>query len=124
MQDTRPLAGKTPGANTGIQAEAQAARWLEQQGLTIIDCNLRCKGGELDLIALDQSTLVFVEVRLRATTKFGGAVASVDHFKQLKLRRAANWYLNYIWKTSIPACRFDVVAIQPGMPIQWIRNAF
>lgn len=73
----------------------------------------------------DQSCLVFVEVRFRRNQRFGGAAASVDHRKQMKLIRCAE---HYIADKQINApIRFDVVAMsggQDGHEIEWIANAF
>jgi len=105
----------------GEQAEDQAAAWLQRQGLTLVARNHRCKGGEIDLIMRDGDTLVFVEVRRRNSTRFGGAAASVTAAKQRKLRHAALHYLQGL-KTE-PPCRFDIIGIDPD-GIQWIRDAF
>ena len=63
--------------NRGKDAEARAARYLEGRGLTIVERNYRSRYGEIDLIARDGATLVFVEVRARASNTFGGAAASI-----------------------------------------------
>ncbi len=62
----------------GAAAEALAARFLEARGLRVLRRNLRTRFGELDLIAQDDDTLVFVEVRLRRRRDFGGAAASIS----------------------------------------------
>lgn len=66
-------------------------------------------------------TLVFVEVRSRRGTRYGGAAASIDARKQEKLRRTAEHYL--LRYPSLPPCRFDVVTLQDSS-IDWIVNAF
>lgn len=66
-------------------------------------------------------TLVFVEVRSRRDVSFGGAAASVSVTKQRRIRRAAEHYLRRL--QALPACRFDVVAID-GERIEWIQAAF
>ncbi len=66
-------------------------------------------------------TLVFVEVRSRATAAFGGAAGSVGRVKQQRLVRAAQYFLMR-W-SSPPACRFDVISIEDGS-LQWLRAAF
>jgi putative endonuclease len=86
--------------------------------------NVRYKVGELDLVMRDGATLVFVEVRSRSSSGFGGAAGSIDLRKQLRLRRAANLFLlERFGQRRWPACRFDVVAIEAGRP-DWIRAAF
>ncbi len=69
----------------------------------------------------DRATLVFVEVRSRRDTSFGGAAASVDATKQRRIVRAAQHYLRQL--SALPPCRFDVVAID-GDRIEWIPAAF
>lgn len=109
----------------GAQAEQTAARYLQQQGLRIVQTNYRCRFGEIDLILRDGVTLVFAEVRLRSRSDFGGAAASIDAHKQGKLIRAAQHYLAQIPHT--PPCRFDallLVAPDDLAGIEWIKNAF
>lgn len=109
---------------TGQGAESRARHLLEQSGLRFVAANFRCKVGELDLVMHDGSVLVFVEVRVRASVAFGGAAASIDRRKRLRLQRAANHYLlRQFGQQPWPACRFDVVAFEPGGP-NWIRGAF
>jgi putative endonuclease len=106
----------------GNKAEQLALRYLRKQGLTHIESNFRSRYGEIDLIFMDQETLVFVEVRYRKSKTHGGAAASVDRYKQHKLIKTGQAYLQ---KHSPEAfCRFDVVAIQDKGHVDWIRNAF
>jgi putative endonuclease len=115
MTDGRQLAGSA--------AEDLAARYLERQGLAIVDRNWRCRAGEIDLVARDGATLVFVEVRLRTSAAFGGAAASVDVRKQRRILQAARLYL--AGRADTP-CRCDVVVLDRLDPagIEWIRDAF
>ncbi|MEW6589815.1 MAG: YraN family protein [Pseudomonadota bacterium] len=106
----------------GRQAEAQAEAFLAAHGLVPVARNWRCRFGEIDLVMRDGATLVFVEVRSRRRSDFGGAAASVTAAKQHKLAAAARQYLAGL-KTT-PACRFDVVALEGDAPPAWIRNAF
>jgi putative endonuclease len=103
----------------GAQAEQQAADYLQRQGLKIIARNWACRHGEIDLIALDQQQLVFVEVRMRRSNQFGGAAASITAAKQAKLWASAQHYLQSIKPT--PACRFDALCID-GQAISWLKN--
>jgi len=107
----------------GGAAEDLAARYLEDRGLVIVDRNWRCRAGEIDLVARDGATLVFVEVRLRTSAAFGGAAASVDAHKQRRFLRAARAYLSGRGDTP---CRCDVVALDRLDPsrVEWIRDAF
>ena len=100
----------------------------ESQGLVLVQRNYRvargprARGGEIDLILRERDgTLVFVEVRTRQSTAFGGAAASVGAGKQRSLVLAAQYFLGGLRTT--PACRFDVIAID-GDRIEWLRAAF
>jgi putative endonuclease len=106
----------------GDRQEQVARRHLEAQGLKFVAANVACRQGELDLVMRDGGTLVFVEVRYRASDRFGGAAASVDRHKQARLAAAAGYYLSR-HPTDLP-CRFDVVAIGGDGGIRWIRHAF
>ena len=99
-----------------------AERFLEGKGLVIVARNYRCRLGEIDLIAQDCGTLVFVEVRLRASARFGGALASITASKQRKLVAAAGLYLSRLRRT--PPCRFDAVLLDSleAPRIEWLRG--
>ncbi len=105
----------------GEAAESLACRWLESRGLKLRERNYRCKAGEIDLIMEDGPELVFVEVRYRSHPGYGSAAESVTPAKQQKLLRTAQHYLQQLNRT--PACRFDIIGIDPEQQIQWIRNA-
>ncbi|UXY16744.1 YraN family protein [Chitiniphilus purpureus] len=105
----------------GAAAEAQAADYLVRQGLRIVARNWRCRQGEIDLIARDGATLVFVEVRARADSRFGGAAASITAAKQARIAAAARHYLMTV--SPLPPCRFDAVCIDGGR-LQWLKNCF
>ncbi len=112
----------------GQAAEALARRYLEQRGLRLLAQNWRCRRGELDLVMLDVDTVVFVEVRYRGHTAWGGALESIDARKREKLRAAAMHFLQQEARWAQFPCRFDVIAIgaqpEPGPPLSWIQNAF
>ncbi len=106
----------------GPSAEARAEAFLQARGLKLVARNWRCRFGEIDLVMQDGATLVFIEVRLRSRTDFGGAAASVTPAKQKKLLAAARQYLTTL--KTLPPCRFDVVALSGDGAPEWIRNAF
>ena len=119
--------GRTTKA-IGDAAEARALAHLQAQGLKLVQRNYRVAGGphargaEVDLILRDRDgTLVFVEVRARASAGHGGALASVGAVKQQRIVRAARHFL-LRWPV-LPPCRFDVVAIE-GEQIHWVKAAF
>ena len=84
--------------------------------------NYRCRFGEIDLIATDVDTLVFVEVRLRRNSSFGGALASIDYRKQRKLLLTARQYLSRVRRE--PRCRFDAVLLDSldARRIEWLQD--
>lgn len=107
----------------GAEAEARAGQFLESRGLSIVARNYRCRYGEIDLIARDGATLVFVEVRARRSSTFGGAAVSITAAKRDKLRRTALHYLTTLGRT--PQCRFDAVLLSGDAgEVEWIRDAF
>ena len=106
----------------GQSAESRAEAFLKTRGLKLVARNWRCRFGEIDLVMQDGATLVFIEVRLRSRSDFGGAAASVTPAKQKKLLTAARQYLTTL--KTLPPCRFDVVALSGDAPPEWIRNAF
>ncbi len=104
----------------GAAAETHAADFLVRQGLVILERNFRVKGGEIDLIARDGTTTVFVEVRQRSRRDYGGAAASITRTKQRRLILAARHWLQ---RRGECACRFDCVLIDGGQ-MEWLQDAF
>jgi len=114
-------------ANRGAAVEAAARRHLENAGLRWLAGNVRYRGGELDLVMRDPAdgSVVFVEVRYRRSTAFGGGAASVDIGKRRKLLRAAQLYLVTHPALAQAPCRFDVVEASGEPPrLNWLRDAF
>ncbi|MBI3810702.1 MAG: YraN family protein [Nitrospirae bacterium] len=111
----------------GKQGEAEAVRFLERRGYRIVDRNVRLRRGEIDLIAYDGDVLVFIEVKARRSTRFGGTLWAVDARKQERLSRLAVEYLARR-RSRDCLCRFDLVLIQGaadrGVEIELIQNAF
>jgi putative endonuclease len=122
----RPLARPSSPASAaaGAKAEALAAAFLAHRGLAIVERNWRRRCGELDLVARDGDTLVFVEVRLRRREDFGGAAASITAAKRARVVAAASLYLAKL--PHVPPCRFDAVLLDGLDParIEWLRNVF
>lgn len=117
----------SPSQRVGRNAEEQAARYITQAGLRLLGQNWRCKAGEIDLIATDGRTLIFIEVRQRQSHRFGGAAASVNRGKQRRLAHAALYFLPRLAKQHfgglLPPCRFDVICVEPS-GLVWIKQAF
>ncbi len=115
----------------GAAVETAARTYLLQAGLRDVAANAHFRGGELDLVMLDASgrdpVLVFVEVRYRRDTRFGGGAASIDASKRRKLVHAAQLFLANHHEFAHVACRFDVVEADgdPAAPrLHWLRDAF
>jgi len=115
------IAHPTPAQAAGGAAEEKAAEFLQARGLAIVTRNYRTKAGEIDLIVRDGATLVFVEVRMRSGSSFGGALASITPRKRRRIIMAARQYLMRL--DRVPPCRFDVVAVDSG-DCEWMRGAF
>jgi putative endonuclease len=112
----------------GAAAEQLAAEYLQARGLVVLERNVRCRAGELDLVCLDSGVLAVVEVRQRVRVDFGGALASVTWRKQRKIIRATQLFLQRRAQWRRHVVRFDVLAVE-GVPdgahrIVWIKDAF
>ncbi len=110
----------------GRDGEDIALNYLRKQGYRIIERNYRCRYGEIDLIAKDGKTLVFVEVKSRRSTAFGAPEEAVGAAKQKKISNVALWYLQEK-NISNHSARFDVVSILStgqDQVIELIRDAF
>ncbi len=109
----------------GKTSEIIAANYLKEKGYKILATNYKNKIGEIDIIAKDKKTVVFVEVKARMTKAFGHPLEAVDERKQFKIRQVAQLFLmeNKLTENS---CRFDVVSIlgYEDLKIEHIENAF
>ncbi|HYM47905.1 MAG TPA: YraN family protein, partial [Burkholderiaceae bacterium] len=100
---------------------------LEDNGLTLIARNYRSPFGEIDLVMREGEVLVFVEVRRRASERFGTPAETVGRQKQRRLRATAEHYLQQHPRESQKPCRFDILAITDDshtQRIEWLRDAF
>jgi putative endonuclease len=109
-------------AVAGEKAEALAAEFLAARGMQVIERNFRRRCGEIDLVAQDGDTLVFVEVRLRTRSDFGGAAASITARKRARMSAAAGLYLARLRRA--PPCRFDAVLLDAidSARIEWLKD--
>ena len=107
----------------GAAAEEAAAGYLTAQGLKLVERNFRVRGGEIDLICRDGATIVFVEVRSRRRSDYGGAAASITAAKRARIVMAARHWLARRRRQHDPACRFDCVLID-GDHMEWLQDAF
>jgi putative endonuclease len=109
----------------GKVGEEAAVRWLRGQGYCILERNVVTQAGEIDLVARDGETLVFVEIKARGSALYGPAIAAVGAAKQRRLSRAAALYLA-LRRLGGP-CRFDVLgldAAEGGWRYTLVRDAF
>ena len=122
--------GRQPKTRTSTTARGQLAEdaalaHLQKQGLKLVERNYRTPGrggGEIDLILRERDgSLVFVEVRSRSTSEFGGAGGSIGAIKQQRIVLAARHYLMRF--AAPPPCRFDVVLVE-GQALEWLKAAF
>jgi putative endonuclease len=104
----------------GSAAEARAVEHLRARGYRIVERNFRCKLGEIDIVARDGDTVVFVEVRSRASARYGTALEAVSPAKQRQVARVAQVYAA---QRRPSACRFDVIGIT-GTELVHIVDAF
>ncbi len=111
----------------GLEGERAAAEFLEARGYRILDRNYRTRRGEIDLVAEEKGTLVFVEVKVRLNDRFGGPAAAITSAKQARIARLAQQYVVSRRLGGRP-CRFDVVLIWGGDPksrrIELLPGAF
>lgn len=112
--------------STGREGEEIAAAYLRQAGYRLLERNYRCRFGEIDIVAEEGRTIVFVEVKCRRTGTFGDPQLAVGLAKQKRLSLAALHYLGARHLTNRCA-RFDVVAVKllaGESRVELIRNAF
>ena len=111
----------------GLYGEDLACRELRRRGYAILARRFRTRFGEIDIVAKDGGTLVFVEVKTRRSTAFGGATAAVNAAKQRRLVNMARSYLLGVGGAP-PLCRFDVVGVTAGAGrppvVEVVRDAF
>lgn len=107
----------------GTEKEFQAVKYLVDKGYTIVERNFRTRMGEIDIIAMQDEYLVFVEVKYRSTSRYGNASEAVGIRKQQTIRNVACFYLTTRYKRTDIPCRFDVIAINADS-ITHIQNAF
>ena len=123
-------AGQPSTKARGDAGEDEALAFLQERGLRLLQRNYRTPGrggGEIDLIMQSpDGTVVFVEVRKRSRSDFGGAGSSIDGLKRSRIIFAARHYLMRL--PSPPPCRFDVVLIDGGpndqVEVSWFKAAF
>ncbi|MCU0735170.1 MAG: YraN family protein [Methylotetracoccus sp.] len=116
---------RTEHLKKGRDAEDRVLSFLERQGLRCLTRNFRSRYGEIDLVMDERGTVVFVEVRYRGASRYGGPLESIDARKRARLTATAQWYL-CSQRITGPA-RFDVVGVEPlaneTCNFVWIKDA-
>lgn len=118
----RPVSGRRPDRrDLGRYGEEEAARYLQLQGLIVIERNWRCRDGEIDIVALDDTgdCLIIVEVKTRSSERFGRPVEAVTPVKARRLRvLAARWLADH--PIATPHVRVDVIGVlcRPGALVE------
>ncbi len=114
-------------AGLGRAGERRAEKELRRKRFRVVTRNYRCPLGEIDLVALDDATVVFVEVKTRTGNDLADPQDAVTREKQRRLYRAAEFFLKQTRSQDRP-CRFDVVAITlndaGGMDVEHLVDAF
>ncbi len=126
---------KKTASTSGAQKEQQASDWLQAQGFQILEQNYRCKGGEIDIIALSptshnaqpnqEPTLVFFEIKYRKNTRYGHPSEFVTPQKQHRITQCAQLFLLKNSALNHLPMRFDVITFEGKQTSpEWIQNAF
>lgn len=123
-----PSTNDESSISIGKVTEQLAANFLETQGLVLKTRNFHNRRGELDLIMTEADTWVFIEVKYRQHSHFGGAISAISASKQQKIKQCAAYYLQQAGLNEYnTSCRFDVIALQGNInnpEITWLKNAF
>lgn len=111
----------------GVAGEKLAADFLKRNNYDVLAVNYRCRYGEIDIIAKQGETLIFVEVKTRSSLKFGMGLEAVNYIKQKKIKKVAMSFINEK-KVYFSEIRFDVIDIFIKKPrlfeITHVKNAF
>ena len=106
----------------GAEGEQAARDYLAKKGIRVLESNFRRPTGEIDIIAKQRGTLLFVEVKRRSSLRYGRPAEAVDRAKQGHILRTAQLYLQEKGLADAPV-RFDVIEVLPG-EVRHIENAF
>lgn len=103
--------------------EEQCANYLKKHGFQIVTQNYKCKIGEIDIIAVKNNILRFIEVKYRKNESFGFPIEAVNKRKQNKIMKAASWFLNENKQYQNMLCSFDVISITENH-VEYLFNCF
>lgn len=113
--------------SVGQKTEFAAINFLTNNGLILLDANVYYRFGEIDLVLLEQNTIVFVEVKYRSTDNFGSAVESITANKAKRLQKAAMAWLQRYDTSDRYLSRIDLMAVSGPMnnlQFHWVKNIF
>lgn len=108
----------------GISGEETARKYLKKQGMKILDINFHAKPGELDIIAREKNTLIFVEVKAATNTTFGNPLDWIPLWKQRRIIRVSQAYMLIKGLHNTSEVRYDVVSVDPDRSVCHVRDAF
>ena len=111
-------------SSLGKEGESLAALALQKKGMQIICRNFRCEAGEIDLAALDQEVLVFIEVKNWPVNGQESLMYGINKKKQRRIIKTAKYFLSLHREYNYRSIRFDVILIRPGEPILHLVSAF
>ena len=118
---------ETASKTLGILGEELASHYVRKRGYKLLVRNYRCPLGEIDLVARDRNTLVFIEVKTRRSLERGLPTESITSHKRAQITRCAQYYLKQYAVSEVP-CRFDAVSVilspEKEPDIELIRDAF
>lgn len=114
----------TPNAARGKAGETHARIWLEARGYRLIAANWHCRAGELDLVMLDATELVFIEVKTRSGEHAGRASDAVSASKRRKMLAAAEWFVaqHPTYHDTLWRCDIVAVTLGPDKAVQAIEH--
>lgn len=118
---------KHQAPDVGKITEQYAKQFLLNKGLAFVAENVRYKFGEIDLVMQEQTHIIFVEVRYRRSSIYGGAAGSITHVKRKRLIKAASAWLQKFDTNQQLKCRFDLIALSGELnkiSCQWLKNIF
>ena len=107
----------------GAKYEQEACEYIASLGMHVLARNWRTRNGEIDIVARDEDTIVFIEVKFRKSNKKGDALEQINYKKQQQIRHMAVEYLHYIGKGENTKIRFDCVGIT-GDNFKYVKGAF
>ena len=113
----------------GVLGEDIASNFLKANGVEIIIRNYFTKFGEIDIIGIEKKTIIFIEVKLRKSFKYGEPLESINSKKLMRIKNSADFFLSENSLFDSYDCRFDIVClayskVTKTFKIEWFKNQF